>query len=189
MKTIKRLFGLNKESRKSQGFKNSDPIGLSESTHLPPEELFIDNSSPKESREVKKVHSQLINDYLNKDYYQIGIQEGFSMHSNEAAQSRKQLIKSNFRNLINEIIEENREAIFNLSNSLIEVSDLSTELKDKLENKIEFLKAEIDDLDLQKQLSIEDEGLVMSAIHSYHQGFLSGIKSYLEMDKIINNNY
>lgn len=189
MKTIRALLGLDKKKTKTQSYEYGNPMNSSQPNQAPTKDLFIDDSHPNEQRVLKKFNSELISDYLNQDYHQIGIQEGFSMHSNEAAESRKQLIKSNFRNLLNQIIDKNREDILKLSNSLIEVSELSKELKEKLENKITFLKSEIDDLDLQKQLSAENEGLVMSAIHNYHQGFLSGLRSYFEMEKIINKNY
>ena len=182
MNIIKKLFGINKNETTATELMNT-----------PSKELFIDDSFPydimeEETQKPQSVKSDLISDFLDIDYYQLGVNEGFSTHSNESAQSRKKLIKSQFRNLLNSDIERKKEVVLQLENSGIDVADISMELKEKLENKIHYLNKEIEDLKEQKLLSSQDEGKVMSAIHQYHQGFLSGLKNYLEMKKILTVN-
>ncbi|WP_323027486.1 hypothetical protein [Gelidibacter japonicus] len=178
MRTLKKLFGF-------RDLKNPHELN---STHIPSKELFIDSSIPNEPGATEKISTNSINIFLNKNYYQNGINDGFSMHSNEAAHSRKQAIKSDFRNLLVQLINQNKEDILHLTNSTVEVANLSLELKEKLENKIQFLSNQIDEYNQQMELSSQNEGLVMSAIHNYHQGFLSGMKSYLEMENLIFKN-
>lgn len=189
MKTLKELFGLKVNRKPSTEFDELKKANSFDSKHIPSKELFTDNSILEEHEATKRINSDPINVFLGKNYYDIGVREGFSIHSNEAAQSRKQAIKSDFRNLLTQLINQNKEDILRLTNSAVEVADLSLELKEKLENKIEFLNHQIEKYNQQMELSSQDEGFIMSAIHNYHQGFLSGMRSYMEMEKLITKSH
>lgn len=74
-----------------------------------------------------------------------------------------------------------------MKNIIVDVTKISDEARQKLENVIEELNASLNTLQKQKELSAENEGWVMSAIHSYHQGFVQGLNDYIAGENLLNS--
>lgn len=67
------------------------------------------------------------------------------------------------------------------------VEKIAEETKRNLELTIEELNSSIALLQKQKELSAENEGWVMNAIHSYHQGFVQGLSDYIAGENLLNS--
>ncbi|MEP2281307.1 hypothetical protein [Maribacter sp.] len=187
MSILKNIFRFKTDQKPELEMNLTETTQPSNSNTFPSKDLFIEEQYLEE-KEQQKESANLITQYLDKDFYQLGVNEGFTMHSNEAAQSRIKIIKSDFRNILNQLMNKNSENILKLKNTAIEVADISKELKEKIENQIEFLTEENLKFNQEKIYSSEGEGLVMSAIHNYRQGFTSGLKSHLDMENLLIKN-
>jgi adenine/guanine phosphoribosyltransferase-like PRPP-binding protein len=51
-------------------------------------------------------------------------------------------------------------------------------LASQLAEKTKLVEANIHELDIQKILSIENEGIVSSAVHAYRLGFIKGVEKF-----------
>ena len=70
---------------------------------------------------------------------------------------------------------------------MVDVSKVSEDTRQKLENTVDELNSSMDKLQKQKELSAENEGWVMNAIHSYHQGFVQGMNDFILGENLVNS--
>lgn len=184
MNIFKSLF--RKSNKTNDEVSIDTDIHNANSSNSIPEDLFIDTSVPaNESIDEDNSPQRLLNQFLEKDYLQQGQQDGFHYHSNEFSEIRKKTFRSEFRNLIDQVIEVHKQSVLDLEVSLIEVAELSKETANKIINRIHFINDQINFLNQQKKLSVENEGWIMSCINSYHQGFISGVSAYLDMSNLL----
>src|SRR5690606_22687056 len=94
----------------------------------------------------------------------------------------KKKIKAEFILILDQAIEDKIERQLKLTNLAIEVASVSPTSRLQLEKTIDELESSIDVLQMQKDLSIENEGWVMNPIHSYHQGFQFGLNDWIKRE-------
>ncbi len=70
---------------------------------------------------------------------------------------------------------------------IVYVGKIADTTRQTLENTIEELNASLDLLQKQKELSSENKGWVMNAVHSYHQGFIQGLNDYIIGENLLNS--
>lgn len=189
MNFISKLFGNKTETSNPAKavFEPQTAVLESPALVIPPAELFIENEMPKtETRNVEESKNKIIA-FLNRDFHAIGIAEGYEYHSNESFESGKKKIRAEFQLLVDQAIEEKKGRILKLRNLLVDISRISEDVKFQLENTIEEIKASVESLQQQKELSVENEGWVMNALHPYQQGFVQGLNNYIAGEELLNS--
>jgi len=155
--------------------------------NIPPAELFIDNQPPQFETKSSEQSTNRINSFLKRDYLSMGFNDGYEYHSNETLESGKKKIKAEFLLIMDQSIEEKQLDRLKTKNLLIDVSKVSEDASKKLENTIEELNISLNTLQKQKALSVDNEGWVMTAIHSYHLGFKRGTDDFIAGEELLNS--
>ncbi|SDL59537.1 hypothetical protein [Kriegella aquimaris] len=155
-------------------------------TIIPSRELFIDTDPPAQLIETFNTKEGKIQSFLKEDYMSRGQYDGYTKHSNQALMIYKRKIKSEFLFIVDQLIQEKQQRKLKSINTLVEVSGISDSIKSQLENVVKALDSAIANLEKQKALSVEEEGWVMPALHTYHLGFMQGLEDYLAEKELFN---
>ncbi len=155
--------------------------------NIPPMDIFIDNEVPQPERELTEETKSKITLFLERNYHSMGINDGYEYHSHETLEMGKKKIRAEFQLIVDQTIQEKSERRLQLRMLIVNVEKIAEETKRNLELTIEELNSSIALLQKQKELSAENEGWVMNAIHSYHQGFVQGLSDYIAGENLLNS--
>ena len=144
------------------------------------ENLFTDKNPPSEEPQVVVKVESILQNFLDQDFFNNGYQEGYHNHNQDMITSRTKQIKSEFRYIVDQVIETKRTKITELQCQCLDVDEVSDRLRRKLQIHIESTSSSIDKLEKEKELSVGEEGLVMHPIHKYRNGFIRGLELYHE---------
>lgn len=185
---ILNLFGKKPQTTESIKINDlSEPLIIKpEAENTPPLDLFIDNEPPQSDEKLVEQQSK-INLFLNRNYHALGVNDGYEYHSQETLEIGKKKIRAEFQLIIDQSIQEKYTSRLQIKNLIVDVAKLSEDVKQKLENTIEELNSSLELLQKQKELTIENEGWVMNAVHSYQQGFIQGLNDFLESENLLNS--
>jgi uncharacterized membrane protein len=122
-----------------------------------------------------------IRSFLNRDYNNIGYTDGYEHHNSETLAQKLLMLKSEFRQIADEAIDERQQEIFQLRKQHVQTRNLSPRLSEQIELQIAEVETKVAKLEQEKALSTEDEGLVMRVIHAYRDGFLRGSQDWHEV--------
>lgn len=166
----------------------TEPKSNAVETHqeiIPPVDLFIDNEAPKLEKQVATETESKITVFLNRNYQSMGINDGYEYHSQETLETGKKKIRAEFQLIVDQSIQEKFGNRLQMKNLIVDVTKVSDDARQKLENTIEELNSSLGILQKQKELSAENEGWVMNAVHSYHQGFVQGLNDYISGENLL----
>ncbi|HCI58077.1 MAG: hypothetical protein JST71_11745 [Bacteroidetes bacterium] len=155
--------------------------------NIPPMDIFIDNEVPQPERQLTEETKSKITLFLERNYHSMGINDGYEYHSHETLEMGKKKIRAEFQLIVDQTIQEKSERRLQLRMLIVNVEKIAEETKRNLELTIEELNSSIALLQKQKELSAENEGWVMNAIHSYHQGFVQGLSDYIAGENLLNS--
>ena len=167
---------------------NSGTEGLLSKT--PSESIFNGPGVPEDS-ELKKRSG--IQQFFDRDFSKLGQVDGLNHPSEDSLKTAQSIIKSAFRQLLDREICLIEEKILELKNLLIEINQPEDKICRRLQNTIEFNQESVRKLEMQKDLSADDDGWVMEAIYKYNSGFKIGqndrafIGQYYSPYRIFNN--
>lgn len=185
---ILNLFGKKPQTSDNKNINelSEELIMKQEPENTPSLDLFIDNEPPQTDQKLVEQQSK-INSFLNRNYHAIGLNDGYEYHSQETLETGKKKIRAEFQLIIDQSIQEKYTSRLQIKNLIVDVAKVSEEAKQKLENTNEELTSSLELLHKQKELSIENEGWVMNAIHSYQQGFVQGLNDFIESENLLNS--
>lgn len=143
-------------------------------------DLFLDETPPEPKTETATRSENILKQFLDRSFSSKGFNDGYEIHQVEILENNKRKIRSEFRYVLDLLIDDRKREIFSLRNQLVSTDGIAKRIHDQLQLRIEELQMLISQLQRQKELSVEDEGLVMVPIHNYHDGFVKGVQSYLE---------
>jgi hypothetical protein len=188
MSIFKNLFGVK---TKAENPINSNTEVLEKfeeaKTNIPTMDLFIDNETPIKETPLKSASQSNISNFLDRNYKSMGINDGYEYHSSETLEIGKRKIRAEFQLIIDQMIQEKSERRLHLRMMLVNVELISDETARNLGLTVEELNASIALLERQKELSAENEGWVMNAIHGYHQGFVQGLNDFIAGENLLNS--
>lgn len=191
MNILKTIFGSsNKNEHLSAKAFAPQETSVVESLpeNTPPIELFIDNEPPQGQQQKTPSDSKSkISTFLERNYHSIGINDGYEYHSFETLETGKKKIRAEFQLIIDQMIQEKSERRLQLKMMIVNVEKIADETRRNLELTIDELNTSIELLNKQKELSSENEGWVMNAIHSYHQGFVQGLNDFIASESLLNS--
>lgn len=189
MNIFSNFFG-NKTKTENQTTFIAEPqiaAEVNQIEHLPLAELFIDNEIPQPEQHVAMETHNKITVFLNRNYLSIGANDGYEYHTQETLDVGKKKIRSEFQLIIDQSIQEKIGIRLQTKNMIAHIGQISDATIQTLQNTIEELNSSLLLLQNQKELSAENEGWVMNAIYSYHQGFIHGLNDYISGEKLLNS--
>ena len=189
MSIFKNLFGKSaiKEVSLTETIGSPKINDFVKAENIPPAELFIDNNPPATQTKTEEYSTNKISRFLNRDYFTLGFNDGYEYHSNETLESGNKKIKADFLLILDQSTEEKQLERLKTKNLLVDVREVSVDASQKLENTIEELNFSINTLQKQKELSCDNEGWVMTAIHSYNMGFKQGTDDFIAGEELLNS--
>ncbi len=139
--------------------------------------LFVDEEAPELKNPVKKITNP-IEVFLDQNFEWQGYNDGYSHPETDYLNNNLAQIRSEFRLAVDKCMDIKRTELGELKLHLIDAEGISSRLEAKLKEKISQLEVTIHELDTQKILSAENEGIVSTAIHAYRIGFIKGLERY-----------
>lgn len=139
--------------------------------------LFVEEDAPELKNVVRKPVNP-IELFLDQNFDWQGYNDGYGHPETEYLENKLALIRSEFRLAADKCLDMRRAEIGELKLHLIQTSGISNRLEAQLAEKIKQLEALIHELDTQKVLSVENEGMVAPAVYAYRIGFIRGLERY-----------
>lgn len=173
------LFNLFRRNTQVANQNATTDSGLLPFTTLKPVDaaLFVEEHQP-DMVSVSQKQGNHIEKFLEQNFEWQGYNEGYSHPEADFMDTKLSLIKANFRIAIDKAMDAKRTELGELKLHVIKTAGISSRLQAQLNEKIKLHEVNIHELDTQKILSIEDEGIVSSAVHAYRLGFIKGVEKY-----------
>jgi hypothetical protein len=154
----------------------TDSVGVLNS--MPSETLFVEQQPPVFYAE-KPIEVKPIRDFLNQNFNSQGRKAGYEFHNMEYMNMHIQDLRSRFRSACDAHIQV-------LENDLMEVKTLHIQIGDALPSeqailqlRIDKIKSNMEEIRLQKVLSVDNEGFISEAVQAYITGFHQGFSDYV----------
>ncbi len=141
--------------------------------------VFVDANDPSIEPVVSEVKSSSrLDKFLRVDYEWYGYADGYANPSNDFLDKKLRSLRSEFRLVLDRNLDELRSRAAEGRLYLVSISGMPGKMEEEIKEKIHQLEVAIHALQNQKELSIDDEGMVASAIHRYSIGFTKGVNQY-----------
>lgn len=141
-------------------------------------DLFVDGNPPSASEGNDLLSGVDLHAFFGRDFSGRGYREGYALHSGEILEQKIREIKSDFRMEVDKLIDQKRQQASSLESQCQDMKGLSARLASQIGSVMKNHAEVIDKLEKEKELSAEDEGWVMKAVHSYKSGYMEGIEQY-----------
>lgn len=185
------FFRRNKSSKASV-LSNVQSDSITGGTSTVDASLFVDEQQPEMLSSPQKQDSH-IQVFLGQNFDWQGYNDGYCHPDTDFMNDRLRLIKADFRLAVDKSMELQRNAVGDLKLHAIRTAGISERLELQVQEKIKQLEIVIHELDMQKILSVENEGMIASAVYAYRLGFIRGLnklqdeKFFAESTGLFNN--
>ncbi|WP_420378784.1 hypothetical protein [Gilvibacter sp.] len=186
MSFLSRLFGEKKDKTMNAQVAVTE---LPEAElNIPDENIFRDNQPPQPfvNSSAKGRPSQ-ISEFLNRDYLHAGKRDGYLNHSSEDRELAKKGIRASYLNLLDQVMQELERNSLELTNQLHKVGEFG-DVRSSLESTLTALSDQMSSLKLQKELTVDEEGWLMSALYDYDMGYAQGVNDYVAERNFLETN-
>lgn len=140
-------------------------------------DLFVEDNEPELKDQPKKV-SNPIEAFLDQNFEWQGYNDGYAHPEAEYLHNKLSLLHAEFRLAIDKGLDFRRMEVGDLNLHLIKTSGISKRMEAQLQEKIKQHETIIHELDVQKIISLESDGMIAPAIHAYRLGFIKGLEKY-----------
>ena len=171
------FFRRNNTPVVNQETTSAEPFNTAESAKVVDHNLFVDEQEPEIKTPIKK-QANHIEAFMDQNFEWQAFNDGYSYPETDFLENKLKLIKADFRFAVDKYLDAKRSELGELRMHVIKTSGISEKLEAQLNEKIKFLEINIHELDMQKILSIENEGIVASAVHAYRLGFIKGVEKF-----------
>lgn len=150
------------------------------------ENIFKDDVTP-EKKAVTTEKKTGLGEFIEKDYYSDGYNDGYDYPSENILNSSVEKIKSDFTFILEKTIDEMNNEIIKLSEHFINVSEISPRAGSLTDNRIKELRKLILRMIEEKELCEKNKGMILSPINSYISGFDKGLFTYTQEKMIVSS--
>lgn len=140
-------------------------------------DLFVEDREPEQKDQPARFSNPL-ETFLGQHFEWQGYNDGYGHPETEYLDSKLRLLHAEFRLALDRSLDIRRTEVGELKIHLIKTFGISNRMEAQLEEKIKQHEAIIHELDVQKILSVESDGMVAAAIHAYRLGFIKGLEKY-----------
>jgi len=180
------FFSRGNSKTSGQSDDQQDPLFDSNqeipNVNIPSEDLFVDNSPPTKINEVESELSI----FLNRRYDTIGQTDGYFQHSNEYLLKAKKKLIGEFLLCVDMRIDELGVQLSKIKNIIIDVQSLSQPNVEKLQERVNTIREQIEKLKKEKELAFEHGGMIFSVISQYEAGYEQGMNDYIKEEIFLN---
>lgn len=175
------LFNFFRRNNPSQKQTVTDSVNgtIINDTRTVDASLFIDDQQP-DMLSGSANQENHIPVFLEQNFDWMGYNDGYSHPETDYMNNRLKLIQADFRLSIDKSMEAKRMTLGDLKMHAIKTAGISERLESQVNEKVKQLEVVIHELDIQKILSIENEGMIASAVYAYKLGFLRGLEKLQE---------
>lgn len=147
--------------------------------------LFMDTEDPGvQASSAREEEAGRIEKFLRVDYEWYGYSEGYATPSADFLEVKLRTIRNRFRTEVDKCLDERRVDISELKLHRIRMKGISEIIQKEIEEKLGHLESEVQELERQKVLSVDDEGLVSCPVTLYRLGFMRGVERY-NLEKLL----
>ena len=151
---------------------------VEEGIHIDPN-VFMDSGDPSVAEPATESKpSSRIDKFLRVDYEWYGFSDGYADPSADFMEKKLKAIRSDFRLELDRSLDEMRTRVSDARLHQIRISGMPGRMEEEIKEKVRQLESAIQELQTQKELSVDDEGMVSSAISRYTIGFTKGVNRY-----------
>ena len=178
-----RIMNLFRRNRKTElmDTNNINMQNMDQSQPVISETLFVENAAP-ESQESENRKVSLLQQYLDTNFELIGYNEGYRSGNAEYQDRILSRIKADFRLVLDKEMDCLRNQANELKLHMIRVTGISAILEKQVGEKLSQIESQMHALDIQKVLSVDDEGFIAIPVTHFRSGFLRGVEQY-QMEK------
>lgn len=144
------------------------------------ENIFVNPEPPIQEKNAEPIAGSGLEEFLARDYFKKGYEEGYKTHSAEAKTTSINVIKSEFKMIMSRKIDQLRQELLTIENHLIDVEGIDQRLEKKILKRIEYIKERCEQNEKEKVLATKGEGLIAESIHKFTDGFIRGTQMYME---------
>lgn len=156
-------------------FNENNQSDMNMNDGIVPEHLFVEKNVPTNEPAPETQLSSKLAEFLERDFRAIGYRDGYRYTNADVMDNAMRLIRCEFREISDHMIEDCRETLSKLQNQAVELRHISVKTEEKVNIRIALIQETITRLVVEKENSTMDEGLVMKAIHLYRDGFVRGV--------------
>ena len=153
--------------------------------HIVPENLFVDQNPPqqqdKNTPDFSPKSKSIIEEFINRDYYNQGFEDGYQYHSKEIMDQTIRKIISEYIFLLDRLIDEKESEITQLEIHRSNVEGLSDRTTEQLQTKKAAFENNIVTLRTQKELASQKEGWIMVAVNVFELAYKQGMEKYHDL--------
>ncbi|MBK9290680.1 MAG: hypothetical protein IPM52_03475 [Bacteroidetes bacterium] len=176
-----KLFGKN-SARNATAQASAEPVDV----NAPPYELFVNPKPPvpamPEAPALKHpvyLHP-VLQTFIDRDFFQSGYNDGYRYRTAEVKDNTLRRIGAEFRNLLRDCIQEERDNLQKLEGELILYRGLHAPSEEKILAAVAEARARVELMSRELELTVEGEGLIAVCLHDYTDGFLRGAMQRLD---------
>ena len=162
------LMNIFKKTRPSN---TTDKEIMGEDQHID-QNIFIETNDPSVTENsIKEKTASRIEKFLRIDFEWYGYSDGYTDPSGDIIEKKLKSIRSDFRLELDRSIDEMRSRLSEAKLYQVSILGMPGRMEDEIKEKIRQIENAIKELELQKVLSIDDEGMLASAINRYSIGY------------------
>ena len=156
----------------------TDPQSSDVDSYIDPS-VFVEDSDPSVAEPATESKpSSRLDKFLRVDYEWYGFSDGYADPSADFMEKKLKAIRSDFRLELDRSLDEMRSRVSDARLHQIRISGMPGRMEEEIKEKVRQLESAIQELQRQKELSVDDEGMVSSAISRYTIGFTKGVNRY-----------
>jgi len=180
MNFFKSLFGNNGSN------ENSDQATANPVMDIPNEkfrETFIDENPPASNIEVPR--ENILKLFMDQNFYSKGYNDGYSFHSTQSLESGIATISSEYRHILEIMIDDKKSEVYELSQSKLQLEGMPGNISEQFDLRIDTIKDSISKCKEEYSLSKDKKGNIEYILNKYTEGFLKGQQQYFNEEVFV----
>jgi hypothetical protein len=182
---FKSIFGKRSNATNSTAASSSAtlpvmPMVTEPQEYIPPHDLFVDSTPPARTTSEVVKSEKPVKVFLDRNHEHQGRMAGYESHAHDMLPIYKAELQASFRASLERMIELAEIDLLEIRTQVIEVGDAIPSVRQKLELRVQMLQSNIEEMRMQKILSVDDEGLIAPAVQSFTKGYRLGMQDYFQ---------
>lgn len=154
---------------------------IAESKNIEPSmDLFADFNSPNNDISDDKKPEKPVKEFLDRDFENQGRRAGYEYHVHDMLPIFLSDIRSSFRASLERMIQIVELDLLGIQTQKNELGDAIPSMCENLKLRIKLLESNIEEMRMQKILSVDDEGWISPTIQAFTIGYRLGMHDYFQ---------
>jgi hypothetical protein len=146
---------------------------------VPMETLFAEHQPPMSEKDAT-IEVKPIRDFLSENFTFQGRKAGYEHHNLEYLQMHIQQLRARFRSACDQHLQLMENDLIQAKTIFIQIGDALPSEQAIMQMRIDKIISNMEEIRLQKVLSVESEGLISEPVHTFITGFHQGLSDYVD---------